>query len=100
MTSSHDDSHESDDAQNVAEQLDGNSIGERPPNDRRVDASLPGVNAFSDRVPMNSEDPALLMGGSKTKDEIHTREWRERPDRLPSDRHEATRLLGAGDDER
>lgn len=72
------------DPHNDAEQLDGNALGERPPNDHRAEHGLPGVNEFTGREPMHSEDPALLMGGSETRDEIHTREWRERPDDLAS----------------
>lgn len=59
---------------NSAEQLDSTALGEE-----RGDG-LPGVNTINDRGPMSSEDPALLMGGSETQDEIHTREWRERPE--------------------
>lgn len=63
------------DEQDKAEALDGNALGEQP-----GDPGLPGVNDFTDQSAMHSEDPALLMGGSETQDEIHTREWREQPE--------------------
>lgn len=98
MTSSRpqDSDTQNSDPQDAAEQFDGNALGERPPNDRRAEHGLPGVNDFTDHEPMHSEDPALLMGGSETRDEIHTREWRERPDRIEPAPETEIRLHKAG----
>lgn len=69
------------DSQDAAEQLDADGMRLDP---NGIEPSgLPGVNAYSDRGPMNSEDPNLLLGGSETRDEIHTREWRERDEVMP-----------------
>lgn len=70
----------SDSQHDNAEQLDGNVLGEKPGDD-----TLPGVNQFVERRPLHSEDPALLMGGSETEDDLRTREWRERDDLAADD---------------
>lgn len=66
------------DEQDRAEQLDGDALGERPFGDQ-----LPGVQLGAEREPMHAEDPNLLLGGSETRDESHTREWRERDEQDP-----------------
>ncbi len=56
-----------------AEALDGETLGERPDDDR-----LPGVNAYTDRPHMlNAEDPSLMSDGSVTDDNEDIRSWRE-----------------------
>ena len=50
-------------------------MGEKPGDDQ-----LPGVNDFTDRTILSSEDPALIMGGSETENDLETRVWREVPD--------------------
>ncbi len=39
---------------------------------------------------MQSEDPALLMGGAETQDDMRTREWRELPDPPSADTNTTT----------
>lgn len=63
------------DEQDLAEQLDEDSIGDDPKRD-----DLPGVNRFVDVGPMSSEDPTVLMGGTEAIDSDTVREWREEPD--------------------
>lgn len=60
---------------NQADSLDGEVLGEKPGDD-----GLPGVNSFTDRTILNSEDPAVIMGGSETVDDLRTRTWREVPE--------------------
>jgi hypothetical protein len=66
------------DAQDRAEELDDNTVRLDP--NGSDDPGLPGLNATTGVGPMQSEDPSLLLGGSETRDEIHTRTWRERPE--------------------
>jgi hypothetical protein len=58
-----------------ADSLDGDVLGEEP-----GDHGLPGVNQFTDRTILNSEDPAIIMGGSETVDDLETGAWREVPE--------------------
>lgn len=60
---------------NSADSLDGEVLGEKPGDNR-----LPGLNDFTDRTILNSEDPAVIMGGSETRDDLKTRAWREVPE--------------------
>jgi hypothetical protein len=62
---------------NSADSLDGDVLGEEP-----GDHGLPGVNQFTDRTILNSEDPAIIMGGSEIVDDMKTRVWREMPDEI------------------
>lgn len=82
------------DPQDRAEQLDDDAVFGEDPAERH---GLPGVNDFVDHVPMQSEDPALLMGGSETRDESHTREWREEPDVLGDPPADEIRLTDPGE---
>ena len=82
----------SDDRQDQAEQLDSQNLVSDPNPD-----GLPGVNTISDRGPMHSEDPSLLLGGSETQDEIHTREWREQPEQTEITGEVAPSVVGLVD---
>lgn len=66
------------DAQDRAEELDDNTVRLDP--NGFDDPGLPGLNDTTGVGPMHSEDPSLLLGGSETRDEIHTRVWREQPE--------------------
>lgn len=73
---------------NRADSLDGDVLGEIPGDDR-----LPGVNDFTDRTILNSEDPAMIMGGSETADNLETRVLREVPDGIEVSQDGGFRLI-------
>ncbi len=81
---------------NSADSLDGEVLGEKPGDD-----GLPGANQFTDRTILNSEDPAIIMGGSETMDDMDTRVWREVPEVIDVAEDGGFRLIeprsGAGD---
>jgi hypothetical protein len=63
------------DEQDVAEQFDGDALGE----DAAAD-EFPDLDQGGDIGPMSAEDPNVLQADADAPDDERTRAWRERPE--------------------
>jgi hypothetical protein len=65
------DGHDPDD-QSGAEMLDADKLG----GNRIGDDARRAEERFPPDAPLGVEDPAIVQGGSETRDDLDTREWR------------------------